>query len=499
MGIMLGPGVGLGASGVTGTIADDQQVTIAWDGANGFGTDGPTIELYDDFRNGVDGVAHVLTDPIIGDWDARPGTPLVDDAQSLNKGKSLAIIQDNTSAQIQFAFTAGVTEFFLCAWRRCTIGDKYHYSGQLKENWILDQSGSFGGDDEYDLIFPNSNGSGSGGWGMAGNDGSRIGKWTEDTDRNIWHRYVVWEKSNDPADMDFYLQRLTPDSVHDSTNTPDELTMFTNLFPNSTTVGRINFPGFSNIGRYKAVGFVTKTNPAIIYHHQNGGVGVNGPYLGEQFVAGDFVGMTELNGNTYTAGAKVDSKGRSIQNITQANPGVVSSSGHSFLNGDVLEIRNVVGMTEVNDTYYVIANVVAGTSYELNDVDGNNIDTSGFTAYSSGGQGDRYTSYPLTDCDATLFTTFIRSGDPELVRSNEMYWLDCVYVASGAGAAARVEIGDDAVYANCTRLDIATIDSYADQSITCTLRKQSLASFDGAYIHITKADNTQVGTSRLIS
>ena len=73
-----------------------------------------------------------------------------------------------------------------------------------------------------------------------------------------------------------------------------------------------------------------------------------------------------------------------LTDITQANPGVVTSTGHGLANGDEVFLESVVGMIEVNGRSFVVANVGAN-DFELNDNDGNPVDTSGFTAYSSGG------------------------------------------------------------------------------------------------------------------
>ncbi len=69
-----------------------------------------------------------------------------------------------------------------------------------------------------------------------------------------------------------------------------------------------------------------------------------------------------------------------ISGITQANPGVVSATGHTLVNGDTVIITGVVGMTEVNDRLFTVASVVAGVSFALSGVN-----TSLYTAWSSGG------------------------------------------------------------------------------------------------------------------
>jgi hypothetical protein len=76
-----------------------------------------------------------------------------------------------------------------------------------------------------------------------------------------------------------------------------------------------------------------------------------------------------------------------ITDITQADPGVVTSVGHGLSDGDKIYISDVGGMTEVNDTKFLINNSDYD-SFELQDEDGNDVDTSGYTAYSSGGTAE---------------------------------------------------------------------------------------------------------------
>lgn len=68
-----------------------------------------------------------------------------------------------------------------------------------------------------------------------------------------------------------------------------------------------------------------------------------------------------------------------ITGISQAATAVVTSAGHTLVNGDVIYISGVVGMTEVNDRWFTVANVAAGT-FELSGVN-----STAYTAYSSAG------------------------------------------------------------------------------------------------------------------
>lgn len=86
-----------------------------------------------------------------------------------------------------------------------------------------------------------------------------------------------------------------------------------------------------------------------------------------------------------------------ITAITQANPGSVTSTAHGFSTDDVITISDVVGMTEINDTDFTITKVDADT-YTIG------VDTSSYTAYSSGGYGYK-ASYD--DFASTLYSVGI--------------------------------------------------------------------------------------------
>lgn len=75
---------------------------------------------------------------------------------------------------------------------------------------------------------------------------------------------------------------------------------------------------------------------------------------------------------------------KTITAITKANPGVATSTAHGFSNGDVVDLSGIEGMTELNSVRVIVANAAANT-FELTDEDGNNIDTSGYTTYLTGG------------------------------------------------------------------------------------------------------------------
>ena len=82
----------------------------------------------------------------------------------------------------------------------------------------------------------------------------------------------------------------------------------------------------------------------------------------------------ELN----TSGATI------ITDVTQATPGVVTAVAHGFSDGNRVKITGVVGMTELNGKIFTVTNKGDDT-FELEDDNGTDIATGGFTAYDSGG------------------------------------------------------------------------------------------------------------------
>lgn len=75
---------------------------------------------------------------------------------------------------------------------------------------------------------------------------------------------------------------------------------------------------------------------------------------------------------------------RTITGITATNPVVVTSAGHGFTNGQEIYIANVLGMTELNDRTYTVANVATDT-FELSGIDG-----TAYSAYASAGSAMGY-------------------------------------------------------------------------------------------------------------
>ena len=104
-------------------------------------------------------------------------------------------------------------------------------------------------------------------------------------------------------------------------------------------------------------------------------------------------------------GVTADSPVAAITAITQANPAVVTDASHTLVDGDVIEISGIVGMTELNGGRYIVEKVDANTFKLLG------VNSSGYGAWVSGG------TYSIGDfSDFCDLTNYNRTGgtSPEI-------------------------------------------------------------------------------------
>ena len=113
----------------------------------------------------------------------------------------------------------------------------------------------------------------------------------------------------------------------------------------------------------------------------------------------------------YKDGGYITEANKTITGATQANPCVITSNSHGYSNGDEVYIASVVGMTELNNKRYLVKNKSTNT-FELTDIDGNNINSSSFTAYSSAGTAAKIYEIATPYETANIFdVTFAQSAD----------------------------------------------------------------------------------------
>ncbi len=87
-------------------------------------------------------------------------------------------------------------------------------------------------------------------------------------------------------------------------------------------------------------------------------------------------------------GAIVESA-KTITGATQASPCRITAVAHGYEDGDEQFISGISsGMTQLNGKFYLIKNKTTDT-FELTDVDGNNIDSTSYTEYTSSGESEK--------------------------------------------------------------------------------------------------------------
>ena len=132
--------------------------------------------------------------------------------------------------------------------------------------------------------------------------------------------------------------------------------------------------------------------------------------------------------STNNTAAGVDDSTFAISGATQASPVVLTTAAHGVTVGDRVRVRvtEVAGMTQLNDldTNPYLFEALSTTTGALYDLDGNAIDGTGFSAYSSGGKMNIIThltgsdkgpvEYEAADYKLTLGTAITNDDGDEL-------------------------------------------------------------------------------------
>jgi hypothetical protein len=114
---------------------------------------------------------------------------------------------------------------------------------------------------------------------------------------------------------------------------------------------------------------------------------------------------------------------QAITAATQANPVVVTYSGSdTYANGDRVSINAVLGMTQLNNREFIVANVNTGANtFQLHDVLGNAVDGTAYDAYVSGGTIGEIYEVVSTYSEADLFDLKYTQSDDILYLVHPSY------------------------------------------------------------------------------
>lgn len=215
-------------SNVTGNFSDGYQISIS---GSGFGSKGPSIQIFDNFENGTDGTPinlQATTGTWTGNGYAGRGLPIADRQDALSGSLSARMTNgDSWSSwrQVHKKFSA-TTEVFVSYWVRVPDGTDWPYAttpktfpdrSSWKYTWLT-QGDNTG---ENDLCLPSYNGLNS--HSMGGNDYSlRTYLGVSWVNWSGWMRYSGWIKANptDPtANGTIFYQVLNGSSQTSNTQT----------------------------------------------------------------------------------------------------------------------------------------------------------------------------------------------------------------------------------------------------------------------------------------
>ena len=131
-------------------------------------------------------------------------------------------------------------------------------------------------------------------------------------------------------------------------------------------------------------------------------MGVNaGGYADE--ARGNITGPADVDAAAWHTGSA-----HNITGITRANPAVVTSANHGFANGDTVYIRNVSGMTQINNRVFVVANKTTNT-FQLQGVN-----SSSYNSYTSGGT--------VTECRNTTCSVEVTASGHDFAVNDRVYF-----------------------------------------------------------------------------
>lgn len=131
-------------------------------------------------------------------------------------------------------------------------------------------------------------------------------------------------------------------------------------------------------------------------------------------------------------GGQVVEANKTITGITQADPGVITSVAHGLTDGEDVYVSGVVGMIELNGRTFRVANKTTDT-FELTDYLGNDIDTTGYAAYASGGTLNRiYTVETPWAAEDIFRLNFTQSNDVLTVVHPDYYPRDITRTGNAA-------------------------------------------------------------------
>jgi len=248
---------------------------------------------------------------------------------------------------------------------------------------------------------------------------------------------------------------------------------YSSAFAHSGSLAMLSDQASSDGGHWSAVSFTASTRVFVsfwVYLGSSDEVPGTGEGGGPNWKLGDVnAGSNASPSSQYTVAVTLSDlpPGGAFQ-----SPGAwYGASG--LTDGGYCETTWVKGRWHRFDAYYIGSTGTSGADYVWE------IDSA--TAYNNIWSQTGMTNLQSADSDGwQLFRLHSYARQD----SNGKCYYDDVYVATGTGALARVEICNNATYTSATNCAIATPTSWGATSITATVRQGSFGASDTAYLFV---------------
>lgn len=112
---------------------------------------------------------------------------------------------------------------------------------------------------------------------------------------------------------------------------------------------------------------------------------------------------------------------QTLLGITNANPAVLTVTGHGYLNGDGVFVAGIVGLTNLNGQFFLVGTVLNVNQFTINYLDGTPVSTLGFAAYTGAGTVARVYTLVTPWADTDLATLNYTQNTDVLTIASQLY------------------------------------------------------------------------------
>lgn len=198
-------------------------------------------------------------------------------------------------------------------------------------------------------------------------------------------------------------------------------------------------------------------------------------------------------------GAYVLEASKVVTAITQANPAVVTIVGHGYATGDMIQFPTVGDMTQLFNRTCVITKLTNDT-FSLQDVFGNNINSSAFTTYTAGATVARvytlvspYATTDLVDLRAHQIRDVIRLTHPDYTVRNLRR------ISQASWTLTEESFDNDIEIPVITTVEVRNTGDYSTAYVVTSVTAEEIESLPSDYEFVTNCEDLENNAGAAIS